>query len=80
MISDLEDGPVAVGDPLHGVAVDRPRKRSAASTTGNQWPAVAQEVLLERLLDRRVARDRDRLAVHHVGDPHALDLDSIAVW
>ena len=42
-------------------------------------PAVAQEVLVERLLDAELAGDRDRLAVHHVGDPQALIRPVIAV-
>ena len=34
-------------------------------------PAVAEEVLVERLLDADLAGDRDRFAVHHVGDADA---------
>ena len=36
-------------------------------------PAVAEEVLVEGLLDAELAGDRDRLAIHHVGDADALD-------
>ena len=50
-----------------------PSKWPDSSIDREPLPAVAEEVLVERLADRRLRRDRDRLGVHDVGDRHALD-------
>ena len=57
-----------LGDLVGAVAVEQAEEAMGGVDDREPGPAVAQEVFVERFLDADLARDRDRLAVHHVGD------------
>ena len=58
----MADGPLDRGHPVGGAAVDQADEALRRVHDREPGPAVAQEVLVERPLDRGALGDRDRLA------------------
>ena len=76
-VDDFADGGAGagdLGDLVGGVAVEQAEEAVGGVDDREPGPAVAEEVLVEGLLDRDLAGDRDRFAVHHVGDRDRVDV------
>ena len=73
-VGDVGGGAGDLGHLVGAVAVEQAEEAVGGVDDREPGPAVAQEVLVERLLDAELAGDRDRFAVHHVGDRSSLDL------
>ncbi len=72
-VGDEGGGTGGLGDLVGFVAHDQAEEAVGSVDDREPGPAVAEEVLVESLLDAELAGDRDRLAVHHVGDAKVAD-------
>src|SRR5215213_5555702 len=68
----LEHRLTVIRDALRALAIHDAEEVPVALDDGEPVVAVAQEVLVQRLADRQVTRNRDRVGIHHVGHADSL--------
>ncbi len=72
-VGDVRGGAGGLGNLVGFVAHDQAEKAVGGVDDREPRPAVAEEVLVEGLLDAELVGNRDRFAIHDVGDGEVAD-------